>query len=126
MKKVLIVGGSIALFCLLFMLGCRTLISTISNSNDCKRFNIDNIEVHTGIDIPSVTDVSCIYNDGIKDVTFVLDTSKIEMEEYILKNKLENKNGIFSAHGTSKKSKWNVQLNKETAALDVHIEYLKN
>ncbi len=123
MKKVVIIIGSIALFCLLFMLGCRTLISTIANSNDCEQFNIDNVEVRTGIDIPATTQVDCMYNNGVKNVNFTLDTTKFDVEDYLQKNKFVKQNDVYINNGDRQKTAWNAIYHSKRAILAMRIVY---
>lgn len=123
MKKVIIIAGSIILFVGLFMAGCRALISTITNSNDCERFNIDNIEVRTGIDIPAIKNVDCIYKDGIKDVTFTIDTNKVIVNEYLERNKFKKRDDFYFIKGDSKRTNWYGEYDVTLAALKMHIIY---
>ena len=123
MKKLGIILGSIALLILLFMAGCRALIYTIGNSNTCEQFNIDNIELRTGIDIPATTNVDCIYNDGIKDVVFTLDTNEVVIPEYLSRNKFEQSGGKFVNNGEKKRTKWEATYDKKRAELTMHLVY---
>lgn len=123
MKKVVIIIGSIALFCLLFMLGCKTLISTIANSNDCEQFNIDNVEVRTGIDIPATTQVDCMYNNGVKNVNFTLDTSKVDIIDYLEKNKFVKDKEVYVNNGEREKTSWNAIYHTKYAVLAMRIVY---
>ncbi len=123
MKNILIVASSIALFLILLLGGCRALIYTIANSNTCERFNIDNIEVRTGIDIPSVMNVDCMYENGLKNVTFTLDTSKVKIEEYLNRNKFIWQDSMYINNGERERTKWHAEYRKELAALKMKIVY---
>jgi hypothetical protein len=123
MKRVFIIVGSLALFTGLLMAGCRALISTIGNFNDCERFNIDNIEVRTGVDIPAITNVDCIYDNGIKNVTFTLDTVKVDIADYLEKNKFVKRDSLYTIVGDTKRTNWEVEYRNDRAALKMRIIY---
>ena len=90
MKKILLILSAISLFLTLVGFGFYGFSKMIYNSCDCERFNIDNIELRTGINIPSIKDTECTYDQTTKTkkATFIIDTEKVDIEDYILKNKL--------------------------------------
>jgi len=51
MSKVLKIIGLVVLGVLLFMGSFKLLVRHIFNRQDCERFNIDNIELRTGINV---------------------------------------------------------------------------
>jgi hypothetical protein len=123
MKKVLIVCGSIVLFAALLMGGCRALIHTIVNSNTCDQFNIDNIELRTGIDIPATTHVDCIYENGVKNVNFTLDTSQVDIRDYLTKNEFVKDTDVYTQQGDKKKTSWSAIYHPNRAVLAMRIVY---
>ena len=90
MKKILIIFSAIILFFTLAGFGFYGFSKVIYNSCGCERFNIDNIELRTGINIPAVKNIECNYNKTTKTKksSFIIDTEKVNIEDYIQKNKL--------------------------------------
>ena len=123
LKKLLIVTGIIGLFIVLFMVSFNSLAKHIYNRTDCERFNIDNVEVRTGIDIPSIIDATCSSNGKIKNSIFTIDTNKVDINTYIKTNKFVKEDSIYINTGESKNTKWKITLNPESAILNVSIEY---
>lgn len=123
MKNVLIIFGSSVLLIGLLMAGCRALIYTASSSVDCERFNIDGIEVRTGIDIPAITNVDCIYNEGIKNVTFTLDTNKVDINHYLERNNFKKLNDFYLIKGESESTNWHGEYDVTLATLKMKIIY---
>ena len=121
LRAILITIGII----LLLMLGFKTLVKSIYKSKDCEMYNIDNIELRTGIDIPKVLDVNCEFNDSTntKVAVFTLDTSRFNLSEYIIRNKFEKVDSIFKNTGDENDSRWAAELEPVTASLRVELEY---
>lgn len=123
LKKIIIVSGIIGLLIVLFIVGYNALGRHIYNRTDCERFNIDNIEVRTRIDIPSIIDNKCSSNGKIKNSTFTIDTNKVDINRYIKRNKFEKKDSIYINNGETINTKWNARLNLDGAILNIRIEY---
>ena len=70
---------------LLFMTGCRALVKNIYQSMDCDQFNIDHIELRTGINIPSVQRNYCELIDSVRSVSFQVLLNTEELEIYSAK-----------------------------------------
>jgi len=83
----LVIAIIAALGCLGFM-GVRAFCDNVYKSRDCDFANIDNIEMHSGIDIPEITDCDCRYDDRemAKKVTFTLNTNTVDMQAYAADN----------------------------------------
>jgi len=122
-KKILFVLGTFALIVLLFMGGFRLLVKHIYNRTDCERFNIDNIELRTGVDIPEIKESECESDGKIKKCEFILDTSKVALPHYIERNKLSKEDSLFVKRGDREDTKYEVILNPVTAKLFVEIVY---
>ena len=105
------------------MVSFNSLAKHIYNRTDCERFNIDNVEVRTGIDIPSIIDATCSSNGKIKNSIFTIDTNKVDINTYIKTNKFVKEDSIYINTGESKNTKWKITLNPESAILNVSIEY---
>lgn len=89
-KIVLIILAIVAaLGCLGFM-GFRAFVSKMYNSRSCDWANIDNIEMHAGIDIPEIEDCECEYDAvfDAKKVVFTLDKS-LNSAKYVASNNLQ-------------------------------------
>ena len=83
MKKTLIVAIVLVAVIGGFMIGFTLLRRHIFNRTDCERFNIDNIELRTGIDIPAVDSSNCECGDAVKRSNFYLHSEKVNMNDYI-------------------------------------------
>lgn len=59
------------------------------NQRNCEWANIDNIEMHAMVDIPSIVTYACDYDkeENIKMAHFDIDTAKVDMDRYIQLNK---------------------------------------
>jgi len=126
MKNLIIIISSIAVIGVGLIFGFRSLVSHIYNHVDCEQFNIDNIEVRTGIDIPAVSRVECNCNEEktMKTSTFTLDSEKVQLEQYVLRNNFKVSNGLYENSGERADTRWNAILDLETRQLKVTIEYL--
>ncbi|PKO99811.1 MAG: hypothetical protein CVU13_04595 [Bacteroidetes bacterium HGW-Bacteroidetes-8] len=122
-KKILFVLGALALIVLLFMGGTRLLIRHIYNRTDCERFNIDNIELRTGVDIPDITESKCESDGKIKICEFTLDTNKIVLSHYIDRNKFIQEDSFFVKRGERDDTRYEIKLNPLNAKLFVEIVY---
>lgn len=125
MKHLVLIFGSIAVLAIGAILGFRSLVSHIYNHVDCEQFNIDNIEVRTGIDIPAVTEVECTCNEDktIKTSTFTLDTDQVDLDRYVSRNKFQAIDGYYENTGERKDTKWKAKLDKGSHQLTVTVEY---
>ena len=125
MKKVIVI---ISIFTLVIFLGMgvfKLLINTVFNSKTCHQYNIDNIELRTGINIPSVIDVECKCEEGYKNSIFVLNTEEIDIQNYLVSNNFKkDESGFFSALGESRHSIWYACFNEENSELSVELNYL--
>ncbi len=125
MTKIIQFLGGIVLTCLLCMGGCKLLVKSIFNRQDCERFNIDNIEVRTGIDIPAVTDCDCKSENMTKTSVFTLDTSVIQVAEYREKHKFIATDSLYIRQDSNEYTKWKATLNDKTAELSFILHYIK-
>jgi hypothetical protein len=125
MKKILIALLSIPILILLFIGGYRGLTKHIYNRTDCEAFNIDNIELRTGIDVPAVieSDCECFVTGNTKTAKFILDTENLDFERYVSRNKFEWLEGEYRNSGETDDTAWASTLNQETKELTVFIEY---
>lgn len=126
MKHLVLIFASISVLAIGFILGFRGLVSHIYNRVDCESFNIDNIEVRTGIDIPAVTDVECSCNEEktIKTSTFTLDVDQLDLDRYVARNKFKAIDGHYENIGERKDTKWKAKLDRGSHQLTVTVEYL--
>lgn len=127
MKKVLIIISAIVLFFTLAGFGFYGLSKMIYNSCSCERFNIDNIELRTGINIPSIKDNECTYDEATKTkkATFIIDVEKVNIEDYILKNELlkSETEDLYVKSNDIKSHSYKGVLDKKTGKLDIEIIY---
>ncbi|MEM7367192.1 MAG: hypothetical protein AAF587_01255 [Bacteroidota bacterium] len=125
MKQILIAISILAASLFLFMGGVKMLVSHIYNRTDCERFNIDNIEVRTGIDIPSVSEADCTCDQiaKTKRSTFTINTQQVDLDEYLTTNKFVEQDGAYVNAGEREDTKWKAKLDPETHVLTVMLEY---
>lgn len=127
MKKIIIIFSTIALFLTLVGFGFYGFSKVIYNSCSCENFNIDNIELRTGINIPAIKSVACNYDEitKTKKSSFIIDTEKVNIEDYIQKNKLDKseEENLYVKSNDNKSHSFKVILNKNTGKLDVEIKY---
>ena len=123
MKNILIGVGAVIGILLLLYLGVLGLSRHIFHQTSCEQFNIDNIELRTGINIPSIVHVDCDRQGNIKTSKFVIDTSKVDIKKYIASNKFVRSDRLYVANGDNDNTKWDATLDPRTNQLNVHIEY---
>ncbi|MEH6535788.1 MAG: hypothetical protein V7719_05300 [Psychroserpens sp.] len=98
----------------------------IYNTQSCQRFNIDNIELRTGVNIPEVTTTDCECKDNKKISKFVIDTDKVDVDDYISKNDFTLVDDLYIKENDNKNSTYKVVFNKKTAELIVNLTYKHN
>jgi hypothetical protein len=69
--------------------GWLALARHIGSQRSCEYFNIDNIELHTEVDIPAIKESDCNYDSGrtVKQAWFRIDKQSVNLDRYILRNK---------------------------------------
>ena len=122
MKKLIIVVLSIAIIVSVVYLSLLLFGKHIYNRSDCKRFNIDNIEMRTHINIPPIVSQDCNCQGNIKISNFKL-TSDINLEDYVKKNRFSKENGIYVNRGEREDTQWEILLNPKNLEMNVRIEY---
>jgi hypothetical protein len=110
---------------LLFMTGCRALVKNIYQSMDCDQFNIDHIELRTGINIPSVQRNYCELIDSVRSVSFQVLLNTEELEIYSAKY-FEWNTPVFTAEGERSDTRWEASLDTSSRALNFNLYYLKD
>lgn len=122
-KKIFILLIATVSIVILIVFGFQAFVKHIYNRNDCKRFNIDNIELRTGINVPYVLNYQCNSNEKIKKASFTIDTLKVDIKNYIKKNKFKQKDSLYKRQGENKNTKWKATLHPKNALLSFTIEY---
>lgn len=112
------------------MIGVVTLIGSVHlfgryiyNTNSCKAFNIDNIELRTGVNIPKVTSSECQCTNNTKVSKFIIDTEHLDVNDYLYKNKLQRVDSLYIKENDNENSMYKVVFNKETSELIVNLTY---
>ncbi|MEM9886487.1 MAG: hypothetical protein AAF849_11400 [Bacteroidota bacterium] len=127
-KKVLLLPTFVFLmpFLLLFG-GYQMLTSHIYNNQTCKSFNIDHLELRTGILIPKVLPEAykckCEIAQQTRTASYVLDKNDVDLDEFIESNDFEFSNGQYIASGRDKKTLWEARFDKASAKLDFYLKY---
>jgi len=127
MKKIFLIISAIVLFFTLAGFGFYGFSKMIYNSCDCESFNIDNIELRTGINIPKIKNVDCNYNENTKTKksSFIIDTEKVDLEDYMIKNKLvkSGSSELYIKSNDIESHSYKGILDKKTGKLDIEIIY---
>jgi len=118
----------------------------IYDMRTCDRFNIDNIELHTQTNIPSVNNYYCDYNPtlNIKKSLFDINMKEVDIDQYIQRQHFKTvKDKLFLDHFKTfqtdsyfkdlselyfkkdnyKRADWKMLLNKSTGRLWVILKY---
>lgn len=125
MKKIskpLLFGFLVLLFPIF---GYKMLSSHIYNRTDCEQFNIDNIEVRTGINIPVVNEVTCDFKstENTKVSVFMLKRLSLDFDHYIKRNDFVKEGDFYVNRGERADTKWEAKLSKEDLKLVVSLVY---
>ncbi len=123
MSKALKIIGLVVLGVLLFMGSFKLLVRHIFNRQDCERFNLDNIELRTGINVPPISDCHCRVTDNTKLSTFKLDTSVVDIASYAEINGFEKSGELYEKSSETKNTSWHATLNDDSAELSFLITY---
>jgi len=122
MRSLFYIFGALLLVSLLLFRGCRGLSRTIYNSMDCDRFNIDHIELRTGINIPSVTRLDCQIEDNQRIAEFDVHISGEDKEQYTLR--YFKWNGMtYYAQGNDPNTEWSASYDTLTNRLHIQLYY---
>ncbi len=116
----------IGLFILLLpFLGCKMLTQHIYNRTDCERFNIDNIEVRTGINIPAVDEVTCEIKakENTKVSVFRLSKPSLDFSHYVKRNDFIKEGNFYVNRGEREDTEWEAKLNEADLKLVVSLVY---
>jgi len=108
---------------ILFVKACKSLVSNIYHSMDCDRFNIDHIELRTGIDVPKITRNFCELNDSSRLVSFQLLKSGTDKAAYAAKYFTWKEGSYFNAAGENQDTYWSASLDTTTSELVFNIRY---
>ena len=133
--------------------GCVGCVLVIAESNNCERYNIDNIELRTGIDIPTICRDqecrSCILDKTANTKTnyFRILTDVEDMDRYVARNSFipvnevdldlsvfaelvkipeitsDNKQNFYYNSGIIKRTRRLAVLDKNSGDLWIYIKY---
>jgi hypothetical protein len=131
--------------CISGFFGLKAFVTAIQDQRTCEWANIDNIELHAHVDIPSVSKSDCDYDKEhkTKRAFFTIDKNKVDLDEYIQTNSLKKlsltaepeydrflklrKDSLRSAElyykNASDRDRGDVLLDKNTGRLWVTIKY---
>ncbi|MCK8479528.1 hypothetical protein [Psychroserpens algicola] len=126
MKRLLI--GLAAFVFLIAMLygGIHLFGKIIYESQSCELYNIDNIELRTGINVPQISSTDCECKDNRKVSKFVIDTNTVDVNDYISRNDFTLVDDLYIKENDTKNSTYKVVFNKKTAELIVDLTYKNN
>lgn len=126
------------------------LTRCMRSERSCEWANIDNLELHTGINIPKVISSDCDYitSRNVKYASFALSRDDVQFAYYIKNNNLEKlvlsdtskfdslfkvkagfmlsghgQQSLFYKIGDSQEAKWQLLLDSSNAKLWIMIKY---
>ena len=123
MRNVLIIVGVLVISGILFVGSVHLFGKHIYNTRSCNVFNIDNIELRTGVNIPKVTATECQCTNDTKVSKFIIDSEQIEVDDYIKKNNFKLIDDLYIKANDNENSTYKVVFNKETSELIVNLTY---
>ena len=123
-RKWILIPVLLGAFILAGMGSIKLLLNHIYDRQDCERFNIDNIECRTGINIPAVTDAECNCENNVKTSCFVIDTAHTNLEKYLMGHRFKKVDDQFAQKmGSDENTEWHATLNYTTGDLYFVINY---
>ena len=125
-KKILIGFVLVLLLIGLFCGGFQLFGRHIFNTKSCQFYNIDNIELRTGVDIPKVIATDCTCKDNTKISKFIVDTNNLDLDRYVNRNGFNLVDELYIKENDNEYSTYKVVFNKKTAELVVNLTYKNN
>jgi hypothetical protein len=122
-RNLLIIITVVVAFPLLLIQGCKSLAKNIYYSMDCDSFNIDHIELRTGIDIPQIKRNYCELDEMKRTVSFQLLKTGQEKTAYAEKYFKWSKDHLFTNEGSNKQTRWFASLDTLTSELIFELHY---
>jgi len=126
MKKTTI-GIAVILGIILMLYGGLHLFGRmIYNTQSCELYNIDNIELRTGVNIPKVTATECECKNNKKVSKFSIDMDTIDLDDYVISNELTLVDGLYIKENDNENSTYRVVFDKITGELTIDLTYKDN
>ena len=125
MRNLFYIMGSLTVLSFLFVQGCRGLKRTIYSSMDCDQFNIDHIELRTGINIPKIKRLHCEIQNNTRKVGFLLRKTGSDEIEYAKKYFTWN-GTLYTAAGKNPETEWIATYDSTTNIFELQLEYLNH
>ena len=122
--RILLIIAIIFAIPILLMKGCQSLAKEIYWSMDCDQFNIDHIELRTGIDIPKITRNYCELSPTQRKVSFQLHKSGKDKAQYAATYFKYSGDHLFSANGIRLNRHWSM-TSPTTKNQRIFFDYLK-
>lgn len=122
-RRLLIIITVVIAVPLLLMQGCRSLVKNIYNSMNCNQFNIDHIELRTGINVPQITRNYCELTDTSRRVSFQLLKTGKEKAAYAEKYFTWSEKNFFISAGRDEFTRWFASLDTVTSELIFELYY---
>ncbi len=123
MKKAFIIIGILVLCGITFVGAVNLFGRHIYNTRSCKVFNIDNIELRTGVNIPKVKSTECQCTNDTKVSKFIIDTGQVDLDDYIIRNDFKLVENVYIKENDNENSTYKIEFNKETTELTVNLIY---
>ncbi len=129
-------------------LGLHKFYQVIYNQRTCEWANIDNIELHTSIDIPDIISCDCEYKreKNTKIVRLEIDENAVDLNRFIQMNKFKKvqsaadlspklllidsmdnnliaSSDLYYTNSSFEGENWQAVLNANTGILSIRIQY---
>lgn len=120
---------SLPIFLLLLpvlVVGCYKLISNhIYHKKDCLEFNIDHIEVRTGINIPKVSFADCDMNDTQtnRKAIYIIDKTLVDIPLWLAKNRFQKTDSLYINKGYKEEHNWIAEFDPLDSKLTIDLIY---
>ena len=122
-RKVMFIIAITILIPLLLVEGCQSITQTIYDSMDCNQFNIDHIELRTGIDVPQIKRNYCELTDTSRTVSFQLLKTGKDKKAYAEKYFKWSNGSDYTQEGSNSDTRWTARLDTVTSELVFKLHY---
>jgi len=90
---------------------------------DCNQFNIDHIELRTGIDVPQIKRNYCELTDTSRTVSFQLLKTGKDKKAYAEKYFKWSNGSDYTQEGSNSDTRWTARLDTVTSELVFKLHY---
>ncbi|MFT4781959.1 MAG: hypothetical protein ACJAZK_000277 [Psychroserpens sp.] len=93
------------------------------NTQFCRVFNTDNIELRTDVNSPEVVSIDCPCKDNKKISKFIIDSQLVDLNDYISRNEFTLIDDLYIKENNNRNSRYKVVFDTKTTELTVNLTY---